>query len=461
MNRKQLVVLWIILGLLVAGVVVRKAAFKPVIEEEAYEKVSVALDRTDVELIELSKGGAEGAVRLENKEGSWVLPGRFSAPAQTWKVDNLFEAFSALEGEYRSGTSALFSSYGIAEGEAFQVIFSDALGASKNAFLIGTKSGGMGGSFFRQAGADEVYWVNKDLLAVIGVFSEGVAPEGDYWLDLKLARAPTGDVDSIRIVKQTDAKEEVRVHVLRQWNAAKKQDEWLDQTGEAPFELDASKVSGFLSRIDGLTAAELVGTEDAAHGLEAPWLKVVLGRSGAEEVWTIGASVENEAKKFIKAGGLVYKIADYHVDTISGDVSEFMVSNPLKAELEGLKSVKIKTPEREIELSEEKLKENGDYLGKIRNFSVKSLARDKAVEVFDRPEALYTLSLTPKEGEGAVVDCLEDGGEIVARVRGRASLFMIRQELFEDLFKKLDGLKLEQIEQEEKEEKEAPGEKEG
>jgi len=446
MKPNQLIILAIILGVLVGGVAYLKIAQQPPIEEFVYEPLSVSIQPALVSGILIEKGEAD-PVTLTRSEGGWTLPGLDGAPAKTWKVDNLFDSFSGVDGELRGSSSDIFEDFGVDEEHAFHVTFLDAQGRTIESFYIGSKTTDSASCFLRNAGSADVYWVNRDLLSFLGIISDPAEtdPKDAYWLDLALLSANSDDITSFRITKQVEGVPITYVDLKKEYDAEAGLNKWTDYSGYAIFDLSAEKIRGFLDQLGEINATKLSEAAPETVSFEEAMLEVVVGTDSGESTVQVGQALDDEEASFyVQASGRIYEVAKYNVNRLDKRVSDFFIKNPLRLEIEEIESILIQAPQETVEISEAQTdtEKYSNYVEELRKFAVKTIPASSTPVSFD-----YMLEIDFFEDVSKKFEAVKnDEGEVLARLDGTETVFEIRESLFKKLFEELEELKPEEEE---------------
>lgn len=195
MNARNILILTLVLAVLAGGLWYRKASRRGENTLTADSLRSfVAPDLTaSVDAVELARPG-NAAVRLEKRDGLWVIPALGGVPASEGSIGRMLDALAALRGELRSADPAVLGDYGLQEDQAMSLTLV-AGGREKARLLVG--KGDFRNVFIRTAGSPEVYAAPGSILGQLGAQGPSLSPQ--FWIDGTLASLPRETVKEIRL----------------------------------------------------------------------------------------------------------------------------------------------------------------------------------------------------------------------------------------------------------------------
>lgn len=345
MNRRQIVLLAVILALLAVGITLKQFRKPRGVETQETASLVLNFDPSAAAGIKIQKGQTDPVIELVKKETGWVVPSRWETRADETKIKNLLAHIGRLKGEARGNSKELFGDFGIGDDQAFHVSVSknggsETVVADRGEILhlaIGVKNPGWQDLFVRLAGQDTVYLVSSPLLADLGIGGnpETAQLQPDTWVDLKLLSFDPEQVERVEI-KEKGA-------------------DWRELAGQLPFDKDPQKWTSYLENLRNTQAAGLADPQGKEYGFETPeWeLKIAL-KEGNPIILTAGAAKSDSIDvRYVKisASPAVYYAPRYTLEKIKPDEGRFIAANPLGIDKIKLDKLTVHTPAEEISVT--------------------------------------------------------------------------------------------------------------
>jgi hypothetical protein len=443
MRPKQIITLAIVLIALVGALVSAKALNRPRIDTSTYDVLPISVDPAAIYEIQIEKTDEAEPVVIQKSGDNWTLPRRSGGRAKSEKVSNLIEGFSVVEGELRSTSKALLSTFGIEKDEAFRLTFFAMGGKELRSYYVGGKSSYQQHSFLREAQSNDVYWVGRNLFSLLGVFGDPqkASPDYQFWTDLSLIPFDVQTVDSFKVVKKADGKEIVQVSLKK--DADSGETVWKDGTGHAYFDLSQDEINGFLNILKNNRAVRYVSQEDLKEEVHfgGDTLQITLSTAGEQYELIMGSPVDEEgATHFVRAGEWVFEHSTNYLDLWDVDTSRFYVRNVLGIQPNEIQSVVIKDGRKEVRFTSE---EAGDYSQFIDRMKYIEFDRIYLGTAFDESEVKYVLEVVfnNEKPTQKMEVARNKADELVTRISGTAALFYLSQRTFDELFKDPKNIK--------------------
>jgi len=326
MKAKQLLLL-ILIFLVAVGIFAAKNVF--IIQEvEIEEYSSLEIDFDDLLVNEIKIKGPNQdteTVNLEKRNDKWVIASLWNLKASNDKVEKLLSELSSLTGELRSTSKKVLSDYAITEDGAYSITLN--VNDQSVKFFIGAKKPSYYSSFLRRDGSDRVYLVDIGIFSLAGIGGDiegGVAPDQDFWVDLKLLEIDIDRVESIYIVKSIEGRDVDTILVKKEFDEEKSLMHWVN-VGDSNA-LDRSKIKNYLAQLNNIRAKNAV-EPGTGYGFDDPFLKILLKDDVNEKQIVIGNEVSAESKdRYIETPeGNAYIISESRLKTLDIDIDKFAV----------------------------------------------------------------------------------------------------------------------------------------
>lgn len=338
MEKKQILILVLILGALTIGIVAKSwiqandfTVQSGVTTEDA---VLFQLDPAKVERILIGKGPSTPPIELFKEKDLWRVKSLWGVRADAGKVKNLLEKLQSAKGELRGTQKKLFSDFGIRDEEALSIIITDAGNKALLDLRVGIQQAGMQGCFLRKAGSEEVYLSEVNVPGLLGIYAslkEGL-PLNDYWADVTLFNLQAEKVQKITVhfikngVKTMTAGVAL---VVDSKDTTKKTWSFL-QRPDKSSSLDPEKVTRFIATLNSIKAIGVADPNGKNYGLENPSLEVAVTEGDEETVLSLGAKDEKANIYFVKLSNstTVFTLTAYYFEDLGIDDTRFLKEPP-------------------------------------------------------------------------------------------------------------------------------------
>ena len=447
MKLKHIIFLAIVLALLLGALFAKKICVRHEIEIAEYKNLQISIIPANVYGIEIKKAKKKEPLKLARKETGWTIASKWNIKGKTETIENLLTSLTGLQGELRSSSQKLLPDYGISKDQAFSIVILNKEGKPLEQLFIGAEKPSYGSCFVRKAASRDVYLVNKDIFASLGIYGEPreAKIDADRWMDLSVAALDVEKIEVVKLIYTTD-RPITTVDIKKELDAEKNLKQWVT-AGEKPvFDIDAKKIKDFLKKINDLRGTKAVDPRGKGYGFDKPFLKVSLqGTEKPVEILVGNTEEEDSGDRYIKTpDGYVYILPEYRLSDINIDISKFFIANPLRINKDKLQSVVIKSDKDRLTLRKHLIEENTDYIKILEDFSVKNMLTDKKYDASFKTPVKYSLTITREDASTSTIDVKKkkEGEEkiFIARLRGTPGVFTIEENLFEDIFEKLDDL---------------------
>jgi|GEM_PF-989417 len=428
MNAKQILILVLVLAALLAGIFLREKHPRP--ENVAQETVLLAPDFAPPEIREILIQKSPDEIKLVKNDTLWQVASLWNAKADQKKITDLLESVSKLEGEERANGTALFSDFGVGDGEALHLVLKGSETAGRH-FLLGTKTNRWREIFLRRAGEDRIYVSSSDLLLNLGIYQKTQISKIDpnAWADLGLFSFDPDEITKAGF-KETGP-------------------EWLEPGSDLPFEKDPGKIKKYYRELLTVKAASVADPNGAGYGFETPaWELRLTAADGSEKILSAGNPANGKsAERYVRVSGSnsIFRVPEQTLKQIKPEESRFIRSNPLAiGEISGITGLSVKTPQAKYSLSPKEKSWPGleNYISALKSFRVsktkfsdrdKQKKREYQIEVKQDGNPSVKLSCGSLEGEEKEVSfCVNEENK-----KG----FFVSKPVFQSLFEDLDGLR--------------------
>ncbi|MBN3038609.1 MAG: DUF4340 domain-containing protein [Candidatus Omnitrophica bacterium] len=449
MKIKHIIFLGIILLVLLGVLFIKQTLFKPEIETVEYESLKISLQPEDIYTLELKKSRDDDILRFEKGEdGFWRIPEKWDIRAKNDQIEKLINDISQLQGELRSSSAELLSDFGISEEKAFSISMFDKEGKPQKIFYIGSKRPGFGASFLRKGDSSNVYLVNKDVLAWMGIYGDPQEAKfnAEQWMDLSVTNIDVESINSLKIKRRQDEGEIIVADVKKELDQGKDLKYWAAQPEEPIFDLDAKKIKDFLKGINDIRAAKVLEPQAQDYGFDQPYLVISLGADEKIIELKLGKQIreDSEDRYFENSQGHVFELRRYNVDKIDVDISRFFIGNPLRIDKDKLQSLIVDKQGEETVLDKALIEKNTAYIDKIEQFRpMRMLLTEEYGTSLKEPS--YSLEIKQDDQVSVLLADIKQEAEeksYIGQVQGKPVLFEISEDVFNSLFDKLDELDL-------------------
>ena len=225
-------------------------------------------------------------VTLTRSDGGWAIEDLGGYPADTTKVDELFENLTALVGRSPTGTTPA-SHYPLqVADDAFTRKVTLMAGDEEQTLYLGAASGS--GMHVREASNDEVFTTR-------GVSAWSIADQNRRYYDTKYLEHGADDIDSFRVRNAQGDHTFIRVD-----------GEWQIEGTEGSAGLEISEVASLVRTLMNVRIHEPVSKEiEPQHGLDGrvrvEW-SVTENETTTPHGYTVGAEA-SDGKRYVQADG--------------------------------------------------------------------------------------------------------------------------------------------------------------
>jgi hypothetical protein len=347
MDKKQILILSVILGILALGILVKswvRSTQETVLPAQGEGVILADFDPSRIERILIGRsltqaeGGSSGSpMELVKEKGAWKVKSLWNADADSAKVEKFLGQFHAVRGELRGTGKKLFPDFGIQEKEAFSIELFDSKEALVAEFLIGTKQAGENGFFIRGPSSEEVYLADLGLTEILGM-NEDVLPEAPpsgVWADLRLFKVDPEKVTRITVFQM---KEDQKSMVAGLERTVDLQDQaknsWKFLRKEMTLPLDPAKVSRFIAVMNSLRAEKVMDPLGKGYGLEKPVWQLAVTEGSKKTILNAGSEDEKEGRRFVSRPGdpTIFALQSPFFDDLNIDDTHFVKDIALDAE---------------------------------------------------------------------------------------------------------------------------------
>lgn len=340
MKPKQIVILCVILGILAAAVLVRHLlrAASDASSAQGSALVIAAFDPEKTERIVIAHGVKAPTVELLKEAGVWKVQSLWNSRADSMKVGELLRKISALHGELRASGKKLFPDFGIDEAQAFSL---RCFGPGNTALLdlrVGVTQAGPDGYFVRQGSGEDIFLVNLDMPAVLGVPAglEDGMPLSDVWADLGLFNFDPEKVTKITLYQiKGDAKNMALGLVLETDPQDPLKSSWKFLRKEMTSTLDPEKVLKYVATLLSIKAQKVVAPGATEYGLEKPSWQLAVTEGNKKVLLNVGAEAAKEGLYYVKLSSdpSIFALSGGYFNDLNKDDTHFVMdaAQPAKA----------------------------------------------------------------------------------------------------------------------------------
>lgn len=441
MNKKQLILLGIVLGVLVLGVVFKKFHKSSAYHQPVYTSLHVDFKNEDVEKINITKGGGS-PIELVRTEKVWRIPSLFNARADDSKIETLFQTLKKCEGDVRASDDSLDSDFGISDDQAFKINLFSANGKEVLGFSLGAVRSDYEEIFIRKLGEKTVYSVSQDLFQDIGIFGDPKEKklEAGFWAHLN-PFGPISSAQKMEIQKMMSGQPVLwsGLDRMETGTAEKKQSTWKFIRANNPFDIDPEKVDVFLKEVSGWAAQSIASPDHLFEN--ADWIFLLTLTDGK----TLQAWAKKDEKDqdtyYLKTNleDTVYQVSRFKLETILVDDSHFYVSNPLRID-DSITQIVIHAKNETMSLrpKEQKTEEVYSYVNNLKALVAEKLLLEDSQQELVKPEGDYWVRIEKDKADPYTIDFGNilpgDSKAYAAKMRTETVSFAVQEYLFKDLF---------------------------
>lgn len=310
MEKKQIMILILILAILLAGtalkILIQKKDPQTVPGPQFSGALAFQFEPATVERILLRRTAKTPQVELVKVNGRWEIKSLWGAIANEGKVISFLEKIRDIRWEPRAAGGKFFADFGIDHAEAFSIRLTGAENSPILDVRVGTKPAGRDGYFLRKASGDEVYFTDTNMAELLGIFTafNEAAPLSGYWANLALFNIPIDRVLSVVMKPFAGGKEQPPVLGIRREVTGDdpSKNPWSFIKEESPAKtVDPEKVLRLLVALNSVQAQAVVDPNGQDYGLGAPVLEIAVTEKDRGEVRvTVGPKNAKEDVYYVK-----------------------------------------------------------------------------------------------------------------------------------------------------------------
>ncbi len=346
MDKKKILILGIILGVLAFGILVKSwvrstqdtalpaqgegvvlAEFDP----SKIERILIERPRIQADLTQPSTDQDLQTVSAElvKEKGVWKVKSLWSVPADPAKIEGFLKKLHTVRGELRGTGKELFPDFGIDEKEAFSMKLFESKENPTFEILIGTKQAGSTGFFIRRPSSEEVYLVDLDMVEILGMNddAEPAVPSSGFWADLRLFKLDSEKVTRITVFQMKKDTKFMVAGLERKIDPKDPaQSSWKFLSKEMTFPLDPAKVSRFIAVMNSLRAEKVMDPLGKEYGLEKPFWQLAVTEGTKKTILNAGVEDEKEGRRFVSRAGdpTIFALQSPFFEDLSVDDTHFV-----------------------------------------------------------------------------------------------------------------------------------------
>jgi hypothetical protein len=331
MKPKQIFILAVIFGLLMAAVLVKELQKPAELTEEEYISLDLSFDSPQVAKILIGKG-QEKFVELLKSSHVWRIPELWNARADSSKVERFLQGIRDARGELRGSDKSLFGDFGIGDDKAFSVLLLKETGEPVLKLFLGTKKGDYRFMFVRKEGSEKVYLTETDLFGEMGILGdpETQNPQKEHWAGLTFSELDTDKIDRLEARRFAKEKETLTMSIVRTSNPsdpAKKEWKYARETVSAA--MDQEKIKQFLNFLTNTYASKVL--DPTAYNFGKPAWQMKIGLEDGKEV-ILNAIVSDETTKDyavqVSTEPVAFQVSKYYFEDLDIEDSKFFAEQP-------------------------------------------------------------------------------------------------------------------------------------
>ncbi len=337
MNKKQILILGVILGILALGILLKSRARSSndaVFSAHGEGVVMTNFDPLKAERILIARGSQTPPVELVKENGAWKVKSLWGAQADPVKIEALIQKLHAIRGELRGSGKKLFSDFGIQEPDALSVKFFGAKGVLLLDLRIGTKQAGADGYFIRESQKEDIFLADLNIAELLGIYEDfdTAIPRSGIWADRRLFNLDPEKVTRITVYRMK-GNEKTRVAGLEREIDLKDplQSSWKFSRKDRTLPPAPEKVLKFIATMNSIRAEKIV--DPAGVGAEKPvWqLAVTEGglpasQGGRETILNAGPQDEKEGRCYVNRAGdpTIFELKASFFDDLNAEDTRFV-----------------------------------------------------------------------------------------------------------------------------------------
>lgn len=442
MNKKNLIVLGIVLGVLILGVIFQKVHKAPEYAQPAYTPLEANFKSEEISKVMISKG-KEASIELVKTENVWRIPSLFNVRADESKIEDLFQILKKSEGDVRAPDDSLDADFGISSDKAFQILLFSSDNKEVAGFALGTVRSEYGEVFIRKSGEKPVYSVSQDIFQSLGIYGEPEEKklEPGFWASQNPFANKMFPTQKFELHKMVSGQPVLWAGVDRIETAVaeKTESSWKFIRGNNPFDIDQEKVALFLKELSGWGAQKVVSPD---HAVKNPdWtFSLTLTDGKALQAWAKADEKDADVYYFkTSIEDTVYQVSRFKLENILIDDSHFYVSNPLRMD-ESINQIVIHAKNETISLrpKEQKTEEIITYINNLKTLAVEKLLLEDSQKELVKPGGDYWIRIEKDKADPYTLDFGSvlpgDSKEYAARMRTETVAFAVQESFFKNLF---------------------------
>ena len=335
MNKKQIIILSIILGFLAFGILLKSWVrfYRDDNNWKRYNTKVYFFSPSGVESILIGRGGKTPFVELAKESGGWRVKGLWNAKADPTKIHNFLEKLlkAMKKQEFRGKGKNLFPDFGITDQDAFSIKLTEPHNPTVD-LRLGTKKAGEG-YFIRWANDDSVFFIEEDMADLLGIYTafEEAVPRSDFWADLsifnldpeKVTRVTAfrfkGDekIPVLELVRETDPKDPLKIS-------------WKFPHKDISFSPDPDKVLKFIVTMQSIRAQKVMDPAGKEYGLEKPVLQLAVTQDGKETLFNAGPKDAKGDLYYVKLSDnpTIFGLSAHYFDDLNVDDAHLIKDTP-------------------------------------------------------------------------------------------------------------------------------------
>ncbi len=454
MNKKQIVILAVVLGVLILGVAVRSFIKPRELATEMYEPLDLAFDAAPAARIKIRKGAQAKPLELVRENGVWTVPAMWKSHADPEKISQFISSIQKAQGELRARSRDLFGDFGIRDEEAYRVSILAPDGRELMSFLAGTVRANPDSVFLRRPGSEFVFLAAFDFFRQIGLQDDPktAEPAPDFWIALKFASLKIDDISRLEISRFSKSGEIPVLGVERLSGAGPTAGTpaWKSLLAAPVFEISGEKVLQFFDRMRDWQARQALDPGARDYGFAKPaWRLTARTIQNEEIVIAAGAKEEKSGNYFVRVSThpAVFEIPPRTFEEMNVDQSVLFKDNPLEIDAVTVEKITVRTGQAEISIGPQEADPQAwqQYLDRLEKIAVTRLLFDAAEKKKAASPGREWIGIRMKNRAPLFLDIGEplsaDQKEYAALKRGSAQPFAIPGRMFKALFEGLENLK--------------------
>ncbi len=311
MNKKQILLLSIILGVLALGILlkswVRSATDNTGTPQTGLSAV-LKFNPAETEEILIQRPAKTGgmpspAVDLVKANGVWRVKSLWKARADPAKVENLIQKFLSVQGELRGSGKKLFSDFGIEDAEAFSIKFVGAGDKPLTELRLGTKQAGVNAYFIRTAANEDVYLAGLNLAELLGIYAslEEASPASLFWADLSLFNLDPEKVTEITVHRLKGEEKTMAAGLGRETDPKDPlKSSWKFLRQGLSSSPDPDTVMEWIAAMNSVRAEKVVDPAGKGYGLEKPVWQLEVTQGDKKSILIAGPKDEKGEVVYVK-----------------------------------------------------------------------------------------------------------------------------------------------------------------